>query len=148
MLRHYERWLWSKKHSDVFQPSFFNKTDEKFKNQCTVCHKVLLCKGNNTTSMIRHLRGRHPVSFTNFIRQSDNQIAQYHRYEAKPRKNPMKKVDRRQFLQVMGIRKGSEYETDVTKLTLGQIAIAAVLCFALFIASLLGLVYFVTHRSG
>lgn len=48
----------------------------------------------------------------------------------------------------LGIRKGSEYETDVTKLSLGQIAIAAVLCFALFIASLLGLVYFVTHRAG
>ena len=73
--------------------NFFNKTDEKFKNQCTVCEKVLLCKGNNTTSMIRHLRGRHPATFNNFLRQSENQIPQFYKYEAKPRAPKDESID-------------------------------------------------------
>jgi len=49
------------------------------------------------------------------------------------------------FWSFLGIRKDSEYQSDVTSLTVGQVLLAAVLGFLLFIAVLLTLVYFVTH---
>jgi len=45
----------------------------------------------------------------------------------------------------LGIRKDSEYQTDVTQLSFGQVLVAALIGFALFIGLLLGLVYLVTH---
>jgi hypothetical protein len=45
----------------------------------------------------------------------------------------------------LGIRKDSEYQTDITKLSFGQVAIAGVICTALLIGGLVTLVYFVTH---
>jgi hypothetical protein len=47
----------------------------------------------------------------------------------------------------LGIRKDSEYQTDITKLTIGQVIFAGVVCTLLFIASLVTLVYFVTHKT-
>jgi Protein of unknown function (DUF2970) len=47
----------------------------------------------------------------------------------------------------LGIRKYSEYQTDITSLSIGQVIFAGVVCTLLFIASLLTLVYFVTHPT-
>jgi Protein of unknown function (DUF2970) len=50
------------------------------------------------------------------------------------------------FWSFLGIRKDSEYQTDITKLTIGQVIFAGVICTLLFIASLVTLVYFVTQK--
>jgi hypothetical protein len=47
----------------------------------------------------------------------------------------------------LGIRKDSEYQTDITKLTIGQVIFAGIACTLLFIASLVTLVYFVTQKA-
>ncbi|MDE3010405.1 MAG: DUF2970 domain-containing protein [Pseudomonadota bacterium] len=49
------------------------------------------------------------------------------------------------FWSFLGIRKDSEYQTDITQLSFGQIVVAGVICTLLFIASLVGVVYLVTH---
>jgi hypothetical protein len=51
------------------------------------------------------------------------------------------------FWSFLGIRKNSEYQTDMTKLTIGQVLFAGVVCTLLFIASLVTLVYFVTQKT-
>jgi hypothetical protein len=51
------------------------------------------------------------------------------------------------FWSFLGIRKDSEYQTDITKLTIGQVIFAGVVCTLLFISSLVTLVYFVTQKT-
>lgn len=51
------------------------------------------------------------------------------------------------FWSFLGIRKDSEYQTDITKLTIGQVIFAGVICTLMFIASLVTLVYFVTRSA-
>jgi len=50
------------------------------------------------------------------------------------------------FWSFLGIRKDSEYQTDITKLSVGQVIVAGLICTLLFIASLVTLVYFVTRH--
>ena len=45
----------------------------------------------------------------------------------------------------LGIRKDAEYQTDITRLSFGQVVVAGIICVLLFIGSLVGLVYWVTH---
>jgi len=49
------------------------------------------------------------------------------------------------FWSFLGIRKDSEYQTDITQLSIGQVIFAGIVCTLLFIASLITVVYLVTH---
>ena len=44
--------------------NYFEKTDDKTKNICVTCGKMLICNQQNTTNMIRHL-----VRFKKYLEQ-------------------------------------------------------------------------------
>ena len=46
----------------------------------------------------------------------------------------------------LGIRKDSEYQADITQLSVGQVIFAGIVCTLLFIFTLIGVVYLVTHH--
>ena len=49
------------------------------------------------------------------------------------------------FWGFLGIRSDRGYQNDITKLSFCQVAAVGIVCTLLFIASLVGLVYLVTH---
>ena len=49
------------------------------------------------------------------------------------------------FWSFFGVRKRTDYDRDAVQLTLGQVIAAGVLGAVLFIATLLGVVYWVMH---
>ena len=50
------------------------------------------------------------------------------------------------FWSFLGIRKDSEYQADITQLTVGQVIVAGIICTLLFIFTLIGVVFLVTHH--
>jgi hypothetical protein len=57
---------------------------------------------------------------------------------------------RRAFVAVLwsflGIRKDADYQADITQLSAGQVIIAGIICTLLFVFTLIGVVYLVTHH--
>lgn len=49
------------------------------------------------------------------------------------------------FWSFLGIRKGKDHGADVTRLTLPQVVVGGLIGAALFIGTLITVVYFVTH---
>ena len=47
----------------------------------------------------------------------------------------------------LGVRSEAGYKTDITRLSFAQVAAVGVVCTLLFIATLVGVVYLVTHMA-
>lgn len=62
-----------------------------------------------------------------------------------PRKANMLQAARAVFWSFFGVRKRTDYDRDAVQLTLGQVIAAGVVGAVLFIATLLGVVYWVMH---
>ena len=62
-----------------------------------------------------------------------------------PRKASMLQAARAVFWSFFGVRRRSDYDRDAVQLTLGQVIAAGVIGAVLFIATLLGVVYWVMH---
>ena len=51
------------------------------------------------------------------------------------------------FWGFLGVRSEAGYKSDITRLSFGQIAAVGIFCTLLFIATLVGVVYLVTHNA-
>jgi hypothetical protein len=49
------------------------------------------------------------------------------------------------FFSFIGVRSKSEYQADITRLTMGQLVVAGIVGAILFVLTLVALVYFVTR---
>ena len=49
------------------------------------------------------------------------------------------------FFSFVGVRSKSEYQADITRLTMGQLVVAGIVGALLFVFSLVAVVYFVTR---
>lgn len=65
-----------------------------------------------------------------------------------PRKAGVLAAARAVFWSFLGVRRRHDYESDAVRLTPVQVIVMGLIGAALFIATLLGIVYLVTHRAG
>lgn len=68
--------------------------------------------------------------------------------DKQPRKAGPLEAARAVFWSFFGVRRGRDYESDSVQLTPGQVIAMGLIGAALFIATLLGLVYLVTHLGA